>query len=383
MPIKLIPPRPGNSPYYRGRGTHRGVYVDRSTKFTSKQDAKKLVAAWQVQIERGEYDRGPVEPVAEPKRDPTFADATLAYLRADGDGQYLGAVIDYEGEHALRDRLVREIDQIMIDNCANAIYPDAPPATRNRCFYTPVSAVMKRAGNTMEIKRPVGWRGKKSQSWLEPEQALPLIENCYRIDTEFGLLCMTYLYTGERLSEPLKSHLRDLKLDVRDAAGRSTPILYIPDTKNGEPRPVHLPPVLVAAFRAQPPRPVSVGHRPQDDAGVKWLERPSGARLFRFHPGGHLRDMLAEAMRMTGLSFPVREGGFHIFCHTYGTWMTRYGGLDTEGLVRTKRWKSTESAERYAHTVASYEARQADLLPKVQIKIRAKSVRNVLSRKKG
>jgi hypothetical protein len=140
-------------------------------------------------------------------------------------------------------------------------------------------------------------------------------------------------------------------------------LLYIPDTKNGDPRPVHLPPVLVEAFRAMSPRPKRLGGRSQDDAGAPFLERSQNARLFRFHSGGHLRDMLTEAMRRTGLSFPPREGGFHIFCHTYGTWMTRYGALDTEGLVRTKRWKNTESAARYSHTVASYEARQADALP--------------------
>jgi hypothetical protein len=57
------------------------------------------------------------------------------------------------------------------------------------------------------------------------------------------------------------------------------------------------------------------------------------------------------------------EAGFHIFCHTYGTWMKRYGRLDTFGLTRTGRWKDPQSADRYNHTEASWEARQADLLP--------------------
>jgi hypothetical protein len=51
------------------------------------------------------------------------------------------------------------------------------------------------------------------------------------------------------------------------------------------------------------------------------------------------------------------------FCHTYGTWMKRYGDLDTYGLTRTGRWKDAASADRYNHTEASWEARQADLLP--------------------
>ena len=73
--------------------------------------------------------------------------------------------------------------------------------------------------------------------------------------------------------------------------------------------------------------------------------------------------MLALTIKRAGLSFPKRQGGFHLFCHTYGTWMKRYGKLDTYGLTRTGRWKDPESADRYNHTMASEEARRADLLP--------------------
>ena len=77
-----------------------------------------------------------------------------------------------------------------------------------------------------------------------------------------------------------------------------------------------------------------VAGRSQRDAGVSFLERGPDEKLFRFHIGGRLRKLLAQAMKRAGLKFPRRQGGFHLFCHTYGTWMTRYGGLDTCGLVR-------------------------------------------------
>ena len=73
--------------------------------------------------------------------------------------------------------------------------------------------------------------------------------------------------------------------------------------------------------------------------------------------------MLALALKQAGLSFPRRQGGFHLFCHTYGTWMHHYGQLDTFGLVRTNRWKYPDFADRYRHTKVSDEARRADLLP--------------------
>jgi hypothetical protein len=43
--------------------------------------------------------------------------------------------------------------------------------------------------------------------------------------------------------------------------------------------------------------------------------------------------------------------------------MHNYAGLDTYGLTRTGRWKDPDSADRYRHTIASPEARRADLLP--------------------
>jgi len=153
--------------------------------------------------------------------------------------------------------------------------------------------------------------------------------------------------------------LRDLKLKQA--------LLYVPDTKNGEPRPVHLPPVLVKAFRDAPARlarprkatgkPLANGAAGQSrrDAGVPFLDRGPDEKLFRFHIGGRLRKMLALAMKGAGLKFPRRQGGFHLFCHTYGTWMTRYGELDTYGLVRTKRWKDPASAAPSPRTPAGFD----------------------------
>ena len=45
------------------------------------------------------------------------------------------------------------------------------------------------------------------------------------------------------------------------------------------------------------------------------------------------------------------------------TWMRRYGGLDTKDLIDTGRWKSEQSAARYAHAVTGEAARKAALLP--------------------
>jgi integrase len=54
---------------------------------------------------------------------------------------------------------------------------------------------------------------------------------------------------------------------------------------------------------------------------------------------------------------------FHVFRHTWGAWMRRYGGLDTSGLVETGAWRSRQAAAVYEHAVQSEEARKADALP--------------------
>jgi integrase len=283
--------------------------------------------------------------------------AAKAYLEAGGDGSFLGPIIELTGPHAIRDLPIDAIDQTVLDLAAAELYPNSTPQTRNRQFYTPVSAVLKRAGNERKIARPKGWRGEKSKWWMQPEQAFSLLNAAVEIDQEFGLLCITLLYTGMRISEALAAKLRHLNL------GGDAPMLYLPKTKNREARSVFLPPIVVEAFRAMPPRPKREGGRSQDGAGLTFLKREPDIRIFRFHQGGHLRKLLAQAMAKAGLSFPIRYRGFHLFCHTYGSWMSRINKMDNYALARTGRWKDPRSAEGYVHTTPSEEAKLAVNLP--------------------
>lgn len=391
MPLKLRDPTPGKTPNYHIRGTHRGIYVERTAGTSSKAEATRIMREIRDAIERGDYspaaETTPSTPSIKPLGEATFAEAALAYLKAGGDGAHLSKIIEQTGRFALRDLKISSIDQITIDNAASALYPDATAQTRNRQFYTPVSAVLKRAGVERAIKRPTGWRGNKATEWLEPDQAFAAIEEAYKLDPEFGLLCLSYLYTGRRMSDFLNAKLRHLKLEQS--------LIYLPESKNGDPVPVHLPPVLVQAFHTQPARKGrprregatalanGLAGQSRADAGVPFLKRHPDAKLFRYHAGGRLRDLLKETFRRAGIVLPRRQAGFHIFCHTYGTWMTRYGGLDTFGLVRTKRWKDPDSADRYSHTIASAEARRADMLPTPPSKIRGISGEKPRPRKKA
>ena len=85
-------------------------------------------------------------------------------------------------------------------------------------------------------------------------------------------------------------------------------------------------------------------------------------RIFRFNYGSYLRRSSVRRWKRPNI-IPRRQRGFHLFCHTYGTWMHRYGNLDTYALARTNRWKDPRSADVYVHTEVGSEARMADILP--------------------
>src|SRR3954452_24696295 len=116
--------------------------------------------------------------------------------------------------------------------CGAALMPNATAATRNREIYTPVSAVLKHAGFDFKIRRPKGWRGRIIRRWLWPEQAWRVIDGAYRIDAELGILCVMLLFGGLRISEQLAMVCDDVQLGEAFA--------FVPDSKNGEPQPVHL-----------------------------------------------------------------------------------------------------------------------------------------------
>lgn len=351
MPLKLKPPREGKSPNWSIRGTYLGQYVDRTTGTPVEAIAKQVLVATKRDIERGR-----VAPAVEPeKREKTFEEAALAYIKGGGESQYLGAFDPKSKQwtggvipHFMGVPL-SEVHQQAIDECATALYPTASAQTRNRHVYTPVSAVLKHAGLDFKIRRPKGWRGHQRVTWMQPDDAFLLIEVAREKDKEFATFLTFLLYTGCRLNEGLA--LTCDRLDLTEA------FAYLPQTKNEDPRGVHLPPYLVAEL-ANHPRGLDRGRQ----------------KVFRFRKCGRLYTLMAEAKEAAGPA--LADVSFHVFCHTWATWMRRYGGSDISGLLATGRWRDAKSARRYEHVVASEESRRADLLPTPQRSKKAKSGEN-------
>lgn len=275
-----------------------------------------------------------------PKQPPTrLSQSALSRLHRPANcSLVLTPTITYFGNTTLA-----KIGQTEIDAAAQAIYPGRSAATINRQLYSPISAVLRRSGIAIVLKRPKGAYDVKATGWLWPEEASRLFTEAEALDVEFGILCILMCHTGLRLGEALGLATEMLRMDEAFA--------YVRTTKNGLPRPVFLPATVLAAL-ARHPRGIGRPHE----------------RLFKFHKGGHLYILLRTAAAKANVTLPERQA-LHLFRHTYGTWMRRYGGLDTRGLVDTGTWKNRKSAERYEHVVVSEEAQRAEKLPGANRKI--------------
>jgi integrase len=320
MPLKLVPPRAGKSPNYTIRGTYLKVRVDRTSGTPDKAVATKELKRLKRLIEGGRFDTE--------ERQVTFASAALSYIRAGGETLFLEKLTDH-----FEDTPLPDIGQPEIDEAAALIYPDASPATRNRQVYTPMSAILKHAGVEFSLKRPKGAAGQVRVDWLWPEQAAALVEAAGTVDAELRALIVILLYCGPRLSEALAIECDGVRL--------SEAFAFCGTTKNGDPRAMHLPPVVVAELA---------------NLGV---DRP-GERLLRLRKNGMLYLLMEMARSRSKLPMHVT---FHTLRHTWATWMRRYAGLDVKGLANTGAWKDEKSASRYAHVVVSEEAVKSDLLP--------------------
>jgi integrase len=342
VPLKITPPRHVRTSHLYIRGSYLGVRVDKSSGTNRRSVAQTILKRIEGEIERGEYQKTKIT-----CKSATFLSAAIAYLEAGRRRRYVANLIRHFGETQLD-----QIDQAAIDAAAVALHPNAGNATRNAAVYTPVSAILHHAGVDLKLRRPKGAKGRIVNDWLRPDDANAIIVAGDQISAEFGTLLRALLYTGLRLGEVLAWTWDDLNLDEGAAWTRRE--------KGGIESDARLRPDLVAALRLL---------RPADGQG----------RVFRFHQGGHLKHMLTRAkLAALGLPCPVRRPtgwrlpdnrlfwvNFHSFRHTWASWMRRYGGLDTKGLVATRNWRDERSASRYAHAVMSEEWSRVDRLPGV------------------
>lgn len=314
MPLKLIPPRPGRSKNYTVRGTWLRVYLDRSTGTGDRRLARQILERWKADIESGELRSGE-------SAEGTFAAAALAYMKAGGERRFMAPLLKHFGQTQL-DR----VDQAAIEAAAAELYPGAAPATRNRQVHTPIAAVLRHADpeHALRLRRPKMPKGRIR--FLKLTEAKRLVAHAGTLRP----LLVFLLYTGCRLGEAIKLEWETVDLRRRFA--------FVPRTKNGEPRGVHLPAPVVAELAG------ADGRR---------------GRVFGLSSRWRVYKPWAAMCKAAGIT----DFTPHDCRHTWATWMRQYAGADTKALVDTGAWLDEKSAARYQHVVASSAARSADRLP--------------------
>ncbi len=340
MPLTLRPPRKGKTPNYEIRGSYLGIPVERSAGTPKRSVAQRKLKELEDAIERGEYPEKPKAPDA-----PTFISAAVAYMKAGGSRRYVKRLIGHFGETPIED-----IDQAAIDDAANTLHPNVLPVTLNGYVYTPVSAILHHAGRQIVVKRPKGYKGKPVTRFLLPPDAFAIIDAATRVDAEMGRLLTFLLYTGCRIGEALALKWENVDLGQRTA--------FIETSKNNDPRSMKLK---------------------QNVCDLLAPHKQASGRVFRFRQGGHRNFIFLNAkVTACGLT-PIERPKpgekmqvpayrfawvtFHTFCHTWATWMRRFGGADVQGLVATNRWRDARSAARYTHVAAHEEWDRVDALP--------------------
>lgn len=319
MPLRLHSPRASRSKNWRIRGTYLRVAVDRSAGTPKKNIAERMRREIERDIERGVFVSGP-----------SFAAAVVTYLHQGGERRFIGPILEH-----FKDTALARIDQAVVDNAAKVLYPPGISeqisphnATINRQVHTPVSAILASAGINLRLKRPKQPTGRVR--WISVETAKNLIEAC---PPKLRSLVVFLLYTGCRISEATNLVWDDVELDQSYALVKST--------KNGDPRGVHLPPVVVAEL-------ANMGGGRTD-------------QVFGYRRRAHVYPDWHEACNKIGLE----DFTPHDLCHTWATWMRRYGGRDERGLVGTGRWRNRRSVDRYVHVVVGEDGLAADKLPNV------------------
>lgn len=279
-------------------------------------------------------------------------------MRATGQRRYIARLVKHFGETPLS-----EMTQDVIDTGALAIAPDVAAATRSTYVYVPVSAVMHLAlgDKCPAIRHKYGGKSKERTDFMWPDDAFAIIAEADKIDPELGTYLLTLLYTGIRKSEGLDLLPQDTRPEDLTA--------WLKTSKNEDPRMLRLREDLAARLR------------------VHLDQHPNRERLFKFKEGGHFKHLLLRCtMAVCGLPCPVRRPTgwkkpkfrlafvtFHVFRHTWATWLRYYGGADVQGLVATKNWRDERSARRYTHVVPRDEWARVDSLPANPGNIRGKA----------
>jgi integrase len=301
--LRLV--RRPDSPYFYARGSYLSVRVFESLGTCDRGEAETLIGKMQKDIFEGQA-RGGVQPAE------GFVSAASRYMESGGERRFIAPLLRHFG-----DLPIDRIDQQAIDRIATALYPNGSTATRNRQVYSPLSAILKFAGMTRNIRRPKAPPG--IVRWLTQDEAQRLLAAC---SPHLRPLVIFLLHTGARIGEALWLDWRCVDLARAHVS--------FPKTKNGDPRGVPLHRELVS----------ELANLPHRDGAV--FRRPDGEPYER--SGSKVKTAFKAALRRAGL----KDFRVHDCRHTWATWHYT-AHHDLIALQKLGGWRSLAMVSRYAH----------------------------------
>lgn len=292
---------------------------DRSLKAIANQQAEKIYKeAW---------DRH-LNPIEAPPGTP-FWKAAQDYAKAGHEARFLPKLIAYLGE----DVTIEEIDEDMLAQIADEVYPGRMPDTIRRQVRVPINAVRNFVAGTR--RKPS--TDRKRVRWLTPEEAERLIE------AAAGLTLPRHPrpepYTLAKIAFMLGSGARAgecFAADVDDWNDGSQQ-QWIPGEEigagktDGAARWVRLPPRAVELMGVLP-------------ASGRMFRTPYGKPITLVQGGGgQMQASFTRARDNAGLGDEVTP---HILRHTWATWFYA-ANRDFGALMDHGGWTKADTANRY------------------------------------
>jgi len=311
--LKLVK-RPG-SPFWVARGTINRVRIERSTGCRKKDDARRVADDFAAEETRNAAGAtGPLR----------FDQAVAIYLTERPAARYIAPLLRH-----FKTTAVSEINNAAMRKAANALYPEAAPATIRRQLYTPMKAILNLCAYddlcaVPKLKAPSG--GKSRTDFLMPDKAALILQHLSTLQGRQEAVMVTLLLgQGVRVGEAVTLVWEDVSLEARFAILR--------DTKNGEERRITLIDRVVAALSTIKPAAAFGPVFRRSDGQPFRPSDPAGAG------GGQIRYHFAQAVEKAGLD-PHRFTP-HICRHTWATWFYAQT-LDQIRLKDEGGWKSTQ-----------------------------------------
>lgn len=304
MPLKLY--RKGAIWHYTG--TVAGRRLRGSTKTTKKDIAQRIAA----QVEEREWKchtDGPESVL-------TFAQASILYRQAQKPTRFLDAIEDY-----WKDTPVKLITSGAVRQAAIALLPNCVGATRNRNVIVPTQAVINHAAKLgmckpLQVQRfPVVTKRKEPATWEWVEAFMSVAS------PHMAAMCCFMFLTGARISEALNLRWSDVDLH----AGRA----LIRQTKIGDERRAHLPPILVAAI-----------------ANIAGPRNPAD-KVFSYSSRSTAKPIWNAAVRRA----KIKPLSFHACRHGFATALL-HAGVDPITVAKLGGWKDTKHVfDTYGHAM--------------------------------